>query len=128
MATANDSVFKDKRDLHIGGIGNEAASGSGDRGSADGGSGAGGSGAFPPGGFVEHPAYDEDAASVTAGLTAAAEALIEGAERWAARARDAARNADGYVRTSPWQAVGVAAIVGIAAGYFASRRNLPWRS
>jgi hypothetical protein len=118
MATANDSLFTDKRDLHVGGIGNQSA--------ADG--AGGGSGAFPPGGFVEHPADDEDAASDTAGLAAAAEALIDGAERWITKARDAARNADGYVRTSPWQALGVAAIAGIAVGYLASRRNLPWRS
>jgi hypothetical protein len=117
MATANDSLFTDKRDLHVGGIGNQSA--------ADG--AGGGSGAFPPGGFVEHPADDEDAASDT-GLAAAAEALIDGAERWITKARDAARNADGYVRTSPWQALGVAAIAGIAVGYLASRRNLPWRS
>lgn len=39
------------------------------------------------------------------------------------RARQAASSADEYVRGSPWQAVGIAALLGIAIGYAASRRD-----
>lgn len=38
------------------------------------------------------------------------------------RARAAAGTADDYVRESPWQAIGIAALVGVAIGYAASRR------
>ena len=38
------------------------------------------------------------------------------------RAREAASTADEYVRSSPWQAIGIAALLGLAVGYTASRR------
>jgi ElaB/YqjD/DUF883 family membrane-anchored ribosome-binding protein len=37
-------------------------------------------------------------------------------------AKDAAKNADKYVRDNPWQAVGVAAAVGLVAGLLIRRR------
>jgi len=38
------------------------------------------------------------------------------------RAKEAARDADGYVRENPWQAVGIAAGVGLLLGILISRR------
>lgn len=38
------------------------------------------------------------------------------------RAREAASTADEYVRGSPWQAMGIAALLGLALGYAVSRR------
>ena len=38
------------------------------------------------------------------------------------RAKEAARDADGYVREHPWQAVGIAAGVGLLLGILISRR------
>ncbi len=43
-------------------------------------------------------------------------------EEAAEQARAAARAADGYVRANPWQAVGIAALAGIALGLLISRR------
>jgi ElaB/YqjD/DUF883 family membrane-anchored ribosome-binding protein len=43
-------------------------------------------------------------------------------EEAAEQARVAAHAADDYVRENPWQAVGIAALVGIALGLLAGRR------
>jgi ElaB/YqjD/DUF883 family membrane-anchored ribosome-binding protein len=43
-------------------------------------------------------------------------------EEAAEQARAAVRAADGYVRDNPWQAVGIAAIAGIAIGLLISRK------
>lgn len=43
-------------------------------------------------------------------------------EEAAEQARAAARAADDYVREHPWQAVGIAALAGIALGLLVSRR------
>jgi len=39
------------------------------------------------------------------------------------KARRVASSADNYVHESPWQALGIAALVGIAIGLLASRRS-----
>jgi ElaB/YqjD/DUF883 family membrane-anchored ribosome-binding protein len=39
------------------------------------------------------------------------------------RAQQAASTTDGYVRDSPWQAVGIAALVGAVVGILATRRS-----
>ena len=38
------------------------------------------------------------------------------------RAKDAARATDDYVHDNPWQAIGVAAVVGFVAGLLMNRR------
>ncbi|HEY6241848.1 MAG TPA: DUF883 family protein [Burkholderiales bacterium] len=43
-------------------------------------------------------------------------------EEAAEQARVAVRAADDYVRENPWQAIGIAALVGIALGLLVSRR------
>lgn len=49
-------------------------------------------------------------------LTNSADTVREHAKRYVA-------NADDYVRDSPWQAVGIAALVGAVAGILAARRG-----
>jgi ElaB/YqjD/DUF883 family membrane-anchored ribosome-binding protein len=44
------------------------------------------------------------------------------ADSWLERARDAAQEADDYVRGNPWAALAVVALVGLAAGYLLSQR------
>jgi ElaB/YqjD/DUF883 family membrane-anchored ribosome-binding protein len=44
-------------------------------------------------------------------------------DSWLATARDAARNVDDFVRAQPWAALGVVALLGLAAGYSLSRRG-----
>jgi len=48
-----------------------------------------------------------------------AKARLEGLEE---QAREAAGEADKFVRDNPWQAVGVAAVVGLVLGLLLSRR------
>jgi ElaB/YqjD/DUF883 family membrane-anchored ribosome-binding protein len=52
----------------------------------------------------------------------ARETLASGSKRITETARDAAGATDHYVRRSPWQAVGLAALAGAAVGYLFSRR------
>ena len=81
----------------------------------------------------------EDLLKATAGIAGEkvaaarerAEASVRGArERLASaqedvieRTREAAENADEYVHRNPWQAVGIAALVGLILGLIASRRT-----
>lgn len=51
------------------------------------------------------------------------EALSDGADRVRQQAREVAGGADDYVRENPWQALGIAALVGVAIGFLASRRS-----
>ena len=49
--------------------------------------------------------------------------LSDGAETIKRQAQRVATTADDYVHDSPWQAVGIAAIVGAVAGILATRRS-----
>jgi ElaB/YqjD/DUF883 family membrane-anchored ribosome-binding protein len=53
-------------------------------------------------------------------LAAVTYPLLDSAD-WIDRTRDAARNADDYVRDSPRAALAVAALVGLTAGFLLSR-------
>lgn len=55
-------------------------------------------------------------------LDTAKETLAEGGRRITETARDAASATDDYVRSSPWQALGFAALAGVAVGFILSRR------
>jgi ElaB/YqjD/DUF883 family membrane-anchored ribosome-binding protein len=55
-------------------------------------------------------------------LDTAKETLAEGGRRITETARDAAGATDDYVRSSPWQALGIAALAGVAVGFILSRR------
>ncbi len=67
---------------------------------------------------------DADAlyARVAAGLRDAKEKLVSVERTAVEKAKQAAKATDGYVHEHPWQAVGVAAAVGILIGMLISRR------
>jgi len=56
-------------------------------------------------------------------VDAAKESLSEGADSLRHHAQKVASTADDYVRDSPWQAVGIAALVGAVVGILATRRS-----
>jgi ElaB/YqjD/DUF883 family membrane-anchored ribosome-binding protein len=56
-------------------------------------------------------------------VDAAKESLSESADTVRRQAQWAASSADDYVRDSPWQAVGIAALVGAVVGILATRRS-----
>jgi ElaB/YqjD/DUF883 family membrane-anchored ribosome-binding protein len=56
-------------------------------------------------------------------VDATKQSLADGADAIRQRAQNAASTADDYVRDSPWQAVGIAALVGAVAGILATRRS-----
>jgi ElaB/YqjD/DUF883 family membrane-anchored ribosome-binding protein len=56
-------------------------------------------------------------------VDAAKESIAESASTLRAKAQDIAGTADDYVRESPWQAIGIAALVGAVVGILATRRN-----
>lgn len=56
-------------------------------------------------------------------VDAAKQSLAEGAGSIRRQAQDLASAADDYVRESPWQAIGIAALVGAVVGILATRRS-----
>ena len=56
-------------------------------------------------------------------VDAAKDTLTDGADTLRRQAERAATTADDYVRDSPWQAVGIAALVGAVVGILATRRS-----
>jgi ElaB/YqjD/DUF883 family membrane-anchored ribosome-binding protein len=56
-------------------------------------------------------------------VDATKQSLSDGAESIRRRAQDVASTADDYVRDSPWQAIGIAALVGAVVGILATRRS-----
>jgi ElaB/YqjD/DUF883 family membrane-anchored ribosome-binding protein len=56
-------------------------------------------------------------------LAAARTGIAEGGRRVSETARTAANATDEYVRRSPWQALGIAAVAGVALGYLLGRRR-----
>jgi ElaB/YqjD/DUF883 family membrane-anchored ribosome-binding protein len=56
-------------------------------------------------------------------VDAAKESLAGSADSLRQHATKAANTADDYVRDSPWQAVGIAALVGAVVGILATRRS-----
>jgi ElaB/YqjD/DUF883 family membrane-anchored ribosome-binding protein len=56
-------------------------------------------------------------------LKSAKESVEKAGNETMHRARDAAKATDGYVHTYPWQAIGVASVIGLLAGYALSRRG-----
>ena len=59
---------------------------------------------------------------IQASLASARVKLIEAERALADRTREAAKVADEYVHENPWQAVGIAAAVGLVLGVLISRR------
>jgi len=56
-------------------------------------------------------------------VDATKQSLADGADAIRQRAQDVASTADDYVRESPWQAIGIAALVGAVVGILATRRS-----
>lgn len=56
------------------------------------------------------------------GLRTAKAALTAGRRQIGATARHAAAATDDYVRSSPWQSLGMAALAGMACGFLLARR------
>jgi ElaB/YqjD/DUF883 family membrane-anchored ribosome-binding protein len=56
-------------------------------------------------------------------VDATKQSLADGAEAIRQHAQSAANTADDFVRDSPWQAVGIAALVGAVVGILATRRS-----
>jgi ElaB/YqjD/DUF883 family membrane-anchored ribosome-binding protein len=61
--------------------------------------------------------------SASGALAAVTDPVRETADSWLDRAREAAQEADDYVRHNPWSAIAVVALVGLAAGYLLSQRS-----
>lgn len=70
---------------------------------------------------------DADVARVRSKVQRAVDAtkqsLADSAGTLRQHAQNVASTADDYVRDSPWQAIGIAALVGAVAGILATRRN-----
>jgi ElaB/YqjD/DUF883 family membrane-anchored ribosome-binding protein len=56
-------------------------------------------------------------------VDATKQSLADGADAIRQHAQSVANTADDYVRDSPWQAVGIAALVGAVVGILATRRS-----
>ena len=56
-------------------------------------------------------------------VDATKQSLADGAETIRQQAQNVASTADDYVRESPWQAIGIAALVGAVVGMLAARRS-----
>lgn len=61
-------------------------------------------------------------AKIEAGIASTRQALADGALRARRQAADAVRGGDRYVRDRPWQAVGIAAALGLIVGALATSR------
>jgi ElaB/YqjD/DUF883 family membrane-anchored ribosome-binding protein len=62
-------------------------------------------------------------AKVKIALAAAKSAMADTASQLKDQAQYAGKRTDTFVRENPWQVIGLAALVGLAVGIFASRRN-----
>jgi ElaB/YqjD/DUF883 family membrane-anchored ribosome-binding protein len=71
---------------------------------------------------VDTPDIAKVRAKVKIALSAAKSALTDTATQLRGQAQQAGKRTDTYVRDNPWQVIGIAALVGLAVGVFASRR------
>jgi ElaB/YqjD/DUF883 family membrane-anchored ribosome-binding protein len=72
---------------------------------------------------VETPDIARVRAKVKIALFAAKSAVADTAAQLRTQALEAGRRTDGLVRDNPWQVIGIAAVVGLAVGFLASRRS-----
>ncbi len=61
-------------------------------------------------------------AKVTAALATTKQSIADGVEQMQGKARQAIDAGDQYVRNQPWEAIGIAALVGLAVGFLVARR------
>jgi ElaB/YqjD/DUF883 family membrane-anchored ribosome-binding protein len=72
---------------------------------------------------IESPDIARVRAKVRLALVAAKSAAADTAAQIGSSARQIGQRTDGFVRDNPWQVIGIAAVVGLAVGIFASRRS-----
>ena len=72
---------------------------------------------------IESPEIARVRAKVRLALVAAQSAAADTAAQIGSGARQIGQRTDGFVRDNPWQVVGIAAVVGLAVGFLASRRS-----
>jgi ElaB/YqjD/DUF883 family membrane-anchored ribosome-binding protein len=72
---------------------------------------------------IESPEIARVRAKVRLALVAAKSAAADTAAQIGSSARQIGQRTDGFVRDNPWQVIGIAAVVGLAVGIFASRRS-----
>ena len=61
-------------------------------------------------------------AKVEGAIATTKKAIADGADEVQRHAKDALDAGDRYVRDQPWQAIGIAAVAGLAIGFLVSRR------
>ena len=71
---------------------------------------------------VDSPEIAKVRAKVKMALAAAKSAMADTASQLRDQAQQVGRRTDTFVRDNPWQVIGIAALVGLAVGIFASRR------
>ncbi len=62
-------------------------------------------------------------AAPSGSLASVIDPLMDASEDWVHKARDLVSGADDYVRSNPWQALGVTAMLGVALGFLLSQRG-----
>jgi ElaB/YqjD/DUF883 family membrane-anchored ribosome-binding protein len=72
---------------------------------------------------VDSPDIAKVRAKVKIALAAAKSAVSDTASQLRDQAQQVGKRTDTFVRDNPWQVIGVAALVGLAVGIFASRRS-----
>lgn len=72
---------------------------------------------------VDSPDIAKVRAKVKIALAAAKSAVADTASQLRDQAQQVGRQTDTFVRDNPWQVIGIAALVGLAVGIFASRRH-----
>ncbi len=73
-------------------------------------------------GHMADPEIAKLRARLEAGVASARKAMADGSAEVQRRAKLAINAGDGYVREQPWQAVGIAAALGIIVGFLVARR------
>jgi ElaB/YqjD/DUF883 family membrane-anchored ribosome-binding protein len=71
---------------------------------------------------IDTPEIARVRAKVKIALVAAKSAVADTASQIRSQAQQVGKRTDGFVRENPWQVIGIAAVVGLAVGIFASRR------
>jgi ElaB/YqjD/DUF883 family membrane-anchored ribosome-binding protein len=61
--------------------------------------------------------------NATGALAAVTDPVGEAAQTWLRRTRDAVRDADDFIHDNPWAALGIVAVLGVAAGYLLAQRR-----
>jgi ElaB/YqjD/DUF883 family membrane-anchored ribosome-binding protein len=72
---------------------------------------------------VDTPDIARLRAKVKIALVAAKSAVSDTAAQISSTAKQVGQRTDGFVRDNPWQVIGIAAVVGLAVGFLASRRD-----